>query len=296
MKNERQQSRDLRILSAYLDDVLNASQKEKLEARLIREPELRQTFENLRRTKRILSSLPRVKSPHNFTLTPEMVSVRQPKRSPFVSTLRLATSFAAILLVALFGFELLVGSFPISSRMVADAPVMESYKVVEEASPQPLIHWGGSQGGYGGGMGGGAEEHFGMGDDSVMSVESYAELESFPVEEMVESQPVEELPAEEIVPEEMPAAELESPYEEESLSMLGVEEDLLDSDLILGINVEQAGEVISQSPSAAHQEETGLTRTNLLRWVQLALGAIVLAGIITLIILQSRSAVRPRLS
>ena len=294
MTNERRSTHDIKILSAFLDNALNTSQQEKLQTRLAQEPELRQKLENLRRTKTMLANLPRVKSPRNFTLTPDMVTARKPQGSPFFTTLKLATSFAAILLVTLFGFELLMGSGLMATRLASEAPAIESMRSVEDTDtvPQPLIQWG-ATGGEVAGKGGGSDVHYGMGSETFMAEEIAVEAEALPPEEMLEMMPVEDFPAdgypvEEMPAEEPPAQEMVLPEAEESIGMTAIEEAPAEEDLILGINLDQAGEIISKSSPAGYQEASKFERTNLLRWSQIVLAVIVLAGVIALFILRSR--------
>jgi anti-sigma factor RsiW len=62
--------RDLELLSAYLDDELTDREKEMLEQRLARENALRAELDDLRETVALVSDLPRLKAPRNFTLDP----------------------------------------------------------------------------------------------------------------------------------------------------------------------------------------------------------------------------------
>jgi hypothetical protein len=108
-------------LSAFLDNQLADRDRTRLEARLKSEPELHRALEELRRTRLILRSQPRLKAPRNFTLTPAVAaSVRGPagKRgrilggfaSPF-NTLRLASALATIFLVLITVGDLAVRRF-----------------------------------------------------------------------------------------------------------------------------------------------------------------------------------------
>lgn len=301
MTIERRSTHEIKILSAFLDNALSTSQQEKLQTRLAKEPELRQQLENLRRTKMMLANLPRVKSPRNFTLNPDMVAVRQHQRSPFFNTLKLATSFAAILLVGLFGFELLLGSGLMTTRLASKAPAIESIRAVEDTAPQPLIQWG-ATGGEVAGKGGGPGEHYGMGSETFMAEEFAVEAEALPPQEMLEMMPVEEVPAdgypadgypaEEMPAEEQPEQEMALPEAEESIGMTAIQEAPAEGDLILGINLEQAGEILSKSSPAGYQETSKFGRADLLRWSQIALAVIVLAGVIALFIMHSRRSSR----
>jgi len=123
MNNEKRRKQDIELLSTYLDNALKPRQKSRLEARLSQNEELREQLEQLRRTKMLVGSLARIRAPHNFTLTPEMVKVRKPKKQPFFTYLRLASSLAAILLVVLFGVELFLGG-GLTPKLQSAEPVM----------------------------------------------------------------------------------------------------------------------------------------------------------------------------
>lgn len=64
---------DQELLSAYMDDELNYVQRTALEARLKREPDLRRELEDLRVVVAAVRSLPPVKAPRSFALTPDML-------------------------------------------------------------------------------------------------------------------------------------------------------------------------------------------------------------------------------
>lgn len=270
MKNERQYIRDLETLSAYLDGELAQAESLAISARLQVEPDLGVQLENLRKTKVIVGSLSRLHAPHNFKLTPEMVTVRRRKGGhPLVGTLRLASALAAILLVVLFGVEYLFASGPLASTQRRAEPMMEAAVVADQAEPEPLILWGvPGAGGYGSdqpvnGMGGGVE----MKEEPVM-------LESAPVEV--------EMPAEaEALPEEAPEMILEAeplPSDAQEAEMLapppGAEKQLP----ILGINTDESGEIIQRSSDTAADGLAAPAWRTVVRWVQVALGAIVVGG------------------
>ncbi len=64
---------DLMALSAYLDGALDPPERSSLERRLATEPLLRAELNSLRDTVNLVKSLPRLKAPRNFTLTPAML-------------------------------------------------------------------------------------------------------------------------------------------------------------------------------------------------------------------------------
>lgn len=270
MMSERQRAKELEQLSAYLDGQLNETEQKQIESRLAAEPELKEMYAGLRNTKLLFDRVRRVHAPHSFALTPEMVKVRKQKL-PFPATIRWATSLAAILLVVMFGAEFIMsGSFAAKSEM-ADAPMLE-YAIVEDqaameeempnekAAVEPLIIWG-APASVGGSGGGGDMAAIGLGGGGDMEM-----IESMPVEpsggggEQVESTPT------------------ETPTAQRTM------DDGEDEDLILGINSEQAGQIISTSEAPVAEPTSGwLANLTPIRWAEIGLGMFVLAGVILLL-------------
>ncbi|MBW6467196.1 MAG: hypothetical protein K0B06_11880 [Brevefilum sp.] len=259
MKNERSHTQELALLSAYLDGELQTHQRQALNTRLNAEPDLRERLESLRRVKLTVGYLPRLRAPHNFTLTPEMVSVRSPKKQPFVASLRLATALAAILLVVLFSVEFLFTSGPLARPQMGAERLMEIAMVADEAEPEPLIVWGAP------GAGGADPSHFGMGGGAeVMEAPVLVEVE---METAVE---------EEILPEEpMLALEAETAEELEAAQIAADSQKALP---ILGINTEEGGEIISRYTDTFTEEAAQPAWRLVVRALQIALGAILVGG------------------
>ncbi len=93
-------SQDFERLSAYIDNQLSPAEKSALEARLATEADLQATLSDLRRTVRALRSLPAVKPPRNFTLTPGQVGqYARARRGPLFPVFRLAAALCTVLLV-----------------------------------------------------------------------------------------------------------------------------------------------------------------------------------------------------
>lgn len=83
MSAERNFSPDeYELLSAYLDNMLTEAERTALEARLAGDDALRAELEALRNTVSLIKSLPVLKAPRNFTLTPEMVKSKTEPSSP----------------------------------------------------------------------------------------------------------------------------------------------------------------------------------------------------------------------
>ncbi len=136
MQVRKLSQRDLERLSAYLDGELNAKQAARIEARLDREPLLRDALEELRQTARLLHSMPQVTPPRHFTLTPEML--KSHKHRYAYPALKLASALVAAAFVFVIGIDVfgaVKGSdeFAINfaQRSVAEVPAMDAD--VEEA-------------------------------------------------------------------------------------------------------------------------------------------------------------------
>lgn len=76
-REEREKKTDER-LSAYLDGALSPRERKRLEAELAQDPQLRARLEALRRTVALVRTLPPVRAPRNFILTPAMVEGFRP--------------------------------------------------------------------------------------------------------------------------------------------------------------------------------------------------------------------------
>ncbi len=89
--------RDWAQLSAYLDGELSGRELKQVRIKIQTDPLLQAALEQLRITKQILQTAPRIPAPRNFTLTPEMVGVQSKKTS--FSGFRLAAALASFLLI-----------------------------------------------------------------------------------------------------------------------------------------------------------------------------------------------------
>lgn len=272
MMNRKHTDKDLRLLSAYLDGELKESQQRKLEQRLAEEADLREQLENTRKTKSLIRWLPRVSAPRNFTLTPEMVTVRR-KKQPWLLTLRWASSVAAILMVVLFGVELLSGNALLANRpLQQSADSLEEAGYAVEATPEPLILWGApGVGGQAVGIGGGSGE-----GDPQANEEPKMEMAAPPEEEAGELL----TPEKELVEEAAPAP-MDS--EEESMDTTRSAGD----SPILGINTDQGGEVVTNTEDSAPKASL-LANLSLIRWAEIILAIVAVGGGIAFLILRRR--------
>ena len=118
------QDRDLELLSAYLDNELSPSEREKLEHRLATHAHLRRTLVGLRRAQTILTDLPRLKPPRSFILKPKMIGQTRRTPSRLIPMLNYATTIAAILFAVVIGSELATSFQPLAApALVQDQTV-----------------------------------------------------------------------------------------------------------------------------------------------------------------------------
>ena len=108
-------SRDLKSLSLFLDDQLSAAERQRLERRL-QEDEMRQT-------RKLLRSVPRLRAPRNFTLTPQMVGLQE--RKPFFSVMGFVAALASFLFVLVLAGDLLGASTSLTKQLVMQ-PMLEA--------------------------------------------------------------------------------------------------------------------------------------------------------------------------
>jgi hypothetical protein len=149
---EQLNSRDLILLSAYLDGELDPREKARVEALLQSNPEAKETFESLQKTRAVLRNAPLRKVPRNFTLS--AATVQQPRRPYFlIPALRFSSVLATLMAVWMFVSQLLPG---MSARpLTASEPMMELQAVTGTETvrimavpetPQetpPVVYWGG---------------------------------------------------------------------------------------------------------------------------------------------------------
>ncbi len=138
--------RDWEALSAYLDKELSPRDGSRLKMRIQNEPELRAALDELRRTRTVLRSQPRLRAPRNFTLSPQMAGIRAGRR-PLPSAypaLRLAALLATFFFALVFIGDIMLN--------VVQPPQMIVQQDQQEQALQRA--WPGIGGGGGGGNGG----------------------------------------------------------------------------------------------------------------------------------------------
>lgn len=105
MNGNQSQARIDEMLSAYIDDELSPRERQRLEARIAADPDLRHRLEGLERTVILMQQLPRVEAPRNFLLAPSMVEEKRerPRRISLhwlAPALTFASALSALMLVA----------------------------------------------------------------------------------------------------------------------------------------------------------------------------------------------------
>ena len=122
-------NRDLERLSAYLDGALSEKEASRLEARLREDPTLRHAFQELKATAQMVASLSEAPLPRSFTLTPEMVGIRE--RSRVYPVMRLATALAVFAFFAVVGVDAIT-SFALNGAL---APAAKEQVAMEAPAP-----------------------------------------------------------------------------------------------------------------------------------------------------------------
>ncbi|MDX2138989.1 MAG: hypothetical protein SF123_12940 [Chloroflexota bacterium] len=117
MMNER----DLELLSAYLDNTLTAEARSAVDARLLTDAPLRRELDTLRETKLLISGLPQLKAPRDFTLTAAMVGGRARTLPVILSPWVSALSAAAAVIMTVLGV-ITLNVRPSALTSVASAP------------------------------------------------------------------------------------------------------------------------------------------------------------------------------
>lgn len=118
---------DLELLSAYIDDQLDAPARAALERRLSAEPRLRADLDDLRATAALLRDLAPLPPPRSFTLDP----ARAPRRRSFLGlawATQLGGGLAGLALVLLASVQLLLG--PAGGAAMAPAPMAPAARQV----------------------------------------------------------------------------------------------------------------------------------------------------------------------
>ena len=128
--------RDIEQLSAYLDGALRPRQRAALEKRLHTHYTLRKTYEEMHKTRLLLRSAPRLRAPHNFTLTPQLV--RAPLQTRLPALFGTVSAFSSALLILFVIGSLLIGNIgaPASSPEALAVSINATVEVESEAAEE----------------------------------------------------------------------------------------------------------------------------------------------------------------
>lgn len=132
--NSRISPRDQKNLCLYLDGQLTERKRIQVETRFRTDPAYREALDDLRRTRLLLRSLPRLRAPHNFTLSPATAGIPQPSRRSY-PIFGLVSALASLFLVlVIIGDYLGVGhpAAPSALEAVANPQVG-----MQQAAPNP---------------------------------------------------------------------------------------------------------------------------------------------------------------
>ena len=153
--------KDYLLLSAYLDGQLTQSDMQRVKKRLLSDQQFKRTSLELAYTKRMLRSLPKIRAPHNFMLTPERVK-KTAKRQFFQPAWGFVSAVSTFLLLVIFaGTSILprLGAFgaaaPEMAPVANDTALAQKTGAVVAETPM-IILWNPQRAfGMGGGSGGG---------------------------------------------------------------------------------------------------------------------------------------------
>lgn len=130
-------SRDVKLLSAYLDGQLKPSDRARLEVRIQTELELASVLKDLRQARGILRQLPQRRALRNFTLTPKMVGQKPPLPRTY-PVFRMASALATLLLFFSFATNFMAPRLtqttaPYASEISADEDAAKPEMAMEAA-------------------------------------------------------------------------------------------------------------------------------------------------------------------
>jgi hypothetical protein len=129
---------EIEQLSAYLDGELTSRQRMALEARLRTQAALRAELEQLQKTRSMLRSLPRLRAPHNFTLSPQTARVSTQTRLPALFGAVSALSSALLIFLVIAGLLVGIPGQPASQAEDSQVMMLEETVVVEQEGELPM--------------------------------------------------------------------------------------------------------------------------------------------------------------
>jgi hypothetical protein len=166
--------KDYLILSAYLDGELSQSDLQRVEKRLLTDQLFKRTSEELAYTKHMLRSMPKLRAPRNFMLTPERVK-KSAKRQLFQPAWGLVSAVSTFLLLVIFAgtsllprLGVLRAAAPEMAPAANDAALAQKSGTEVTATPM-IIMWDPPRAfGMGGGDGTGGAGGSGLPDSAAI--------------------------------------------------------------------------------------------------------------------------------
>ena len=133
-------------LTDYVDAHLSADEKNKLEAEMLSRPELRQALEDLKFIRKQMRIMPRLRVPHNFTISAKTIQKRHKTGWGFW-LFSFASTVSAVALVLTFFIEnLIIGMPALPNEQVFAVPAVEQRpiatspaRIMDSPSSQPSL-------------------------------------------------------------------------------------------------------------------------------------------------------------
>ena len=140
--NSAPSSRDLLLLSAYLDGRLSDSEQKVLEERITADVELSSLYHELKHTCSLLRALPAKRAPRNFTLS-QKYAVVKPRRWGLSSFMGLASVATALAVMMIFFRVQVFGGMATKTAAQPNLAVPEaaSSTALDESGSPMIINW-----------------------------------------------------------------------------------------------------------------------------------------------------------
>lgn len=297
---EKSQSREWLLLSAYVDGQLSERETRKVEELLQRNLAIRDALERLQRIKSLLKNLPSRPVPRNFIVSPH--PIRKSFIPSLAGVLRYSSAAAGLLLLIVLALDFMPGLRPeISAKgFEVEQPEMLAAEAREPDGGEPpaIIFWGsgppamgvyGKGGGGGDGYGSAAGESYGIGGGDEQGFAPPAllpETQVHPPDAVPEETTSQEKPANE---ETLPKADEEDlTVEKPPLLEAAKPESGFGESPILGVRPEdEQGTIqsIQELPRRSFPLETELP----LRFLEIILGVLVVVTAVPAWLLMKRS-------
>jgi len=135
---------DYEQISAFLDGELKGAAARNFEARLQKESELRAALQEIQAIRSLVREMPRLRAPHAFTLSPQMVKARKPGFFTLAAfrTMQVSAALSGILLVIILAGDLILSRFTAQPSFAPQAPAaaiqLEAAPALEEIPSEQI--------------------------------------------------------------------------------------------------------------------------------------------------------------